>query len=228
MSDLIVRAALVPALPLAEAAALFSKTEGVEIAVKAGRPEKWLPLIKAGERADVMSCGAEFLLDLAEADGLLDPSTRRSVGVRTAALVVPDGNPGAVHGVQDLLRPDVRVGIAVEGCTLGLWDAVASRAGITDRLRPRIAVRALGCGALLGALGRDTVDVAIGWANFDRHPSFSAETVALPEELQVRRSTGVAVLEGSANAELARRFVRWLGSDAASEIYRRWGWQVAE
>ena len=219
--------ALVPALPLADAAARFGAEHGVRIEVKPGRPEKWLPALKAGAPADLMSCGAEFLLDLAEADGLVEPGTRVGVGHRKAALIVPKGNPAGISGLTDFARPGLRMGISVEGCSLGLWDEVASRAGLREQVRSKITRRAGGCGALLGLVSRAEVDAAIGWSNFDQVPNFEVEVVPLPSELMVFRSTGVGVVKGSANRAVAERFVSWLVSASGRDIYRRWGWEVA-
>lgn len=219
--------ALVPALPLADAAERFGAEYGVRIEVKPGRPEKWLPALKAGKPADLMSCGAEFLLDLAEADGLVEPGTRAGVGHRQAALIVPKGNPAGILGLTDFARPGLRLGVSVEGCSLGLWDEVASRGGLREQVRSKITQRAGGCGALLGLVSRGEVDVGIGWSNFDRVPHFAVEIVPLPSEVMVFRSTGVGVVKGSANRAVAERFVSWLVSASGRAIYGRWGWDVA-
>jgi accessory colonization factor AcfC len=227
MSDetpLIARSALVPALPLKDAAALYAEQTGVHIEVKAGRPEKWMPQVREGATVDLLCCGAEFLLDLAEVEGLVAPGSRLSLGLRRAALIVPSGNPGGVDGLASLGRAGVRVGIGVEGCTLGLWDELAGRAGNTAAVLDNIVLRSPGCGALLGAVARGEVDAGIGWENFDCHPSFDVDVVTLPPEHQVWRSTGIGVSTSSDRPDLAHAFVQWLRTDPAREIYRSWGW----
>lgn len=218
--------ALVPSMPLKQAAERFTSETGVEVDVKPGRPEQWMKRVAAGAPADVMCCGAEFLLDIAEAQELVVPGSRRSVGRRLAALVAPAGNPAAISSLADITRPGIRVGIAVEGCTLGLWDEIGGRASLTEEIRARIVARAQGCGQLLGLINHRQVDVAFGWANFHRIPGSRLEVVPLPEDLEVWRSTGVGVVSSSSDPELAGRFVAWLASPAAQEIYRGWGWDV--
>jgi len=225
-TPLIARSALVPALPLTDAAARYGEQTGVAIEVKAGRPERWMPRVREGAAVDLLCCGAEFLLDLAEVEGLLVSGSRRSLGLRRAALIVPVGNPADIGGLTDLARPEVRVGIGVEGCTLGLWDELAGRAAITGAVMQQIVLRSPGCGALLGAVARGEVDVGIGWENFDCHPSFDVEVVALPPEHQVWRSTGIGASSTSSRPDVAQGFVDWLGSDEAHEIYRSWGWII--
>ena len=91
---LIARSALVPALPLKDAAERYAERTGVTVEVKAGRPEKWMPKVREGAPVDLMCCGAEFLLDLAEVEGLVVPGSRRSLGLRKAALIVPTQQGG--------------------------------------------------------------------------------------------------------------------------------------
>ncbi len=225
--SLVIHSALVPALPLAEAAKRYGEITGELVEVKAGRPERWMPKLEAGEPSDLISCGAEFLLDLAQARGLVVPESRMSLGLRRGALVVPTGNPANIRVLADLATPGVRVAIAVEGCTLGLWDEVCGRARLTDAVRPNIVKLAQGCGALLGALSRGEVDVAIGWDSFDRHPRFIVQSIPIPDELAVFRSTGIASLARCEQPERAQAFLAWLHTEPARAIYRRWGWIVS-
>jgi len=217
--------AFVPALPLREAAERYAAGTGVAVDVNAGRPEQWMPKLEAGAPADLICCGAEFLLDVAESKGLLVPGTRRSVGRRRAGIVVPAGNPAGIGGLDDMTAPGVRVGVAVEGCTLGLWDEISGREALTGKIRARITARANGCGALLGRVSRREVDAAFGWANMDRVPEMAVEVVPLPEALQVVRSTGVGQVRGAAAPDAAGRFIEWLTSAEARAIYRKWGWE---
>jgi accessory colonization factor AcfC len=223
---LIIYSAYVPSVPLSDAAKVYGEREGVEIEVRAGRPEKWMPSLRDGTPADMISCGAEYLLDLAEAEGLLRPNGRRSLGRRRAALMVPAGNPAGIRGLEDLARDDVRTGIAVEGCTLGMWDEIAGSAGLANAIRSRITARAKGCGDLIRIVNQNRVDAAVGWASFQNLPSANIEIIDLPERLSVQRSTGIGITANPRNPELAEAFLGWLGTEEARAIYRGWGWLV--
>lgn len=218
--------ALIPGLPLRAAAERFTAETGIEVDVHTGLPETWLGRLRSGEAADLVCCGAELLLDLYEAEGLILGATRRSPGRRSAALVAPKGSSAGIAGLADVVRSGVRVGIAVGGCTLGLWDEVAARAGRTESVRARISARANGCGALLGLLARREVDVAFGWDSFDRVPGFDIEVIRLGPNETVWRSTAVGVARASARPEEAGRLADFLVGPAGREIYRNWGWHV--
>jgi len=225
--ELIVYSAFVPALPLMDAAEIYGAARRIEITIKPGRPEQRMPRLKKGEPADMICCGAEFLLDIAEAEGLLVPDARRSPGKRRAGLIVPAGNPGSISGLDDLARQETRVGIAVEGCTLGLWDEISGRAGLTEKIRPNISARAKGCGALLGVVSRGEVEAGFGWTNMDRVPEMSVEIVPLPGELEIIRPAGVGITATATEPALAGDFISWLTTDPeARSIYGKWGWEI--
>ena len=217
-SELVAYSALVPALPLDDAAKIYLERFGVAVRVERGRPEKWLPELREGTAADLVCCGAEFLLDRADADGVTRSETRRSPGRRRAALAVPRGNPGEVATVEDLARPSIRIGISVEGCTLGLWDEVTARTSFGASVRSNIVERAKGCGALLGLLSHRRVDVALGWWNFDRVPGFEVEVVPLPEPFDIHRAAGIAVAARSSNPDAAARSCRGSSVGQAKDV----------
>ncbi len=225
--QLIISSALVPALPLREAAIIFGSETGTEVTVNPGQLEEWMPRMRTDESADLISYGAEFLLDIAENEGLLVPGARRSVGRRRSGLIVPPGNPGSISGLEDLAQPETRVGISVEGCTLGLWDEISGRAGLTEKIRSNISVKAKGCGALLEVVTRGEVEAGFGWINMDQVPDMTVEIVPLPAELEIIRSTGVGVMATAMEPELAGEFLYWLTTDpVARAIYKKWGWEI--
>jgi len=50
------------------------------------------------------------------------------------------------------------------------------------------------------------------------------DVVELPKDLQVHRSTGIAVITFSKNKELAMKLVEFLVSDSGRRIYQEYGW----
>jgi molybdate transport system substrate-binding protein len=221
-----VYSAWVPALPLKEAAAAFERSRGIRIQVVAGCPESWMPQLRASRQGDLISCGAQFLLDEAEMEGIVAPEGRRELGRRRAAIVVRVGNPLGIRSIEDLARPGVRVGIASGGCTLGMWDEIASRAGLTSEIRRNVVERARGCCALMQGIIKGRTDAILGWANFPQAFPGELETVPLPEPLAVQRTTGIAATTFRTNGGLVEEFLNFLTRGPGREIYRKWGWMV--
>ncbi len=107
---------------------------------------------------------------------------------------------------------------------MGVWDDISSKAGLTDQIRRNITDFADGCGAVMALINQKRVDAVFGWGAFKKLWTKTMEIVELPKELQVSRSTGVAVVKFSRNKELAKKYIDFLVSESGRRIYRKYGW----
>ena len=210
--------------PLQAAVDLFEKTTGVECRLTAGRPEALLKSMALNRKGDVISTGAEYILDEAEDRGLVVRGSRRTLGVRRSAIIVPSGNPAGISSLEDLCREGIRIGIAVDGCLKGVWDDVASKAGLTDRIRANIVEHADACGSLMSLVHMGRVDAVFGWNAFKNLWPETCEAVELPRDLQVYRSTCVGILTCTRDGALSRRFLDFLDTPDVRAIYEEMGW----
>jgi len=213
--------------PIKKCAVEFKAKFGIEFVFTVGKAESLISEIAELSKGDIFTCGAEYILDDAQERGLVFRDTRRSVGFRKSAILVPVGNPRKIKSISDLTREGVKVGISVSGCLSGVWDDVSSKAGLTDHIRRNITDFAGGCGAVMALINQRKVDAIFGWDAFKRLWMKTMEVVELPKELQVYRSTGVAVLKFSKNKELADKFIDFLVSESGKKIYREYGWYHA-
>jgi len=171
-----------------------------------------------------LTCGAEFIFDEAQVKGLIFGETRRSVGYRRSAILVPKGNPKGIESIFDLANKGMRVGISIGGCLLGVWDEVSSKAGLTDKIRKNITDFADGCGAVAALINQKKVDAIFGWNAFQKLWPATIEVVDLPRELQVFRSTGIAVIQFSKQKKTATQFIEYTTSEKGKKIYKSYGW----
>jgi len=210
--------------PLRDAIALFEKAFNVKCDLKVGKPEELLKEIAKSKEGDVFSSGAEYILDDVEDQGLMVKGSRKSLGYRRSVIIVPVGNPARIASIEDLCRKGVRIGIAVEGCLKGVWDDIASKAGLTDQIRKNITLHADACGSLMSLIHSDKVDAIFGWNAFQGVWPDTCEVVEFPPSLQVFRSTVAGMISYSKNKELARKFIKFLTSNKVREIYASYGW----
>lgn len=218
-----------PAIPLREAANSFEKIHGVKFEIVAGPVEEWLTRVQRGE-GDLVSVGAEYMMDdLQEEFGLIIPETRITVGYRRSVIIVRKGNPKGIKGIEDLVeRDDIKLLVCRGACQRGIWDDVASKIMATDRIRGKIVEYGSGC---LDTYRRwlkseGLIDAAIVWNVYGVVWPSDCDVIELPRDLQVYRSTNVAVLKATKNEQLARKFIEFLKTDAGKEAYRKWGWIV--
>ena len=210
--------------PLRDGIAIFEKESKVKCDLRIGKPEDLLKEIAKFKKGDVFSSGAEYILDDAEDRGLIIKGSRKSLGYRRSVLIVPVGNPAKITSLKDLCSKNVRVGIAVEGCLKGLWDDVASKAGLTDQIRRNITHHADACGSLMSLIHSDKVDAIFGWNAFQGVWPDTCEIIELPKNFQVFRSTVAGVISYSGNVKLSEKFIDFLSSFAIRKIYAAYGW----
>ena len=222
--DLIVFSAGAVAPPLQKAVEIFEKTHGDKCGMRINKPGVLFDEISRGDRADIICTGAEYMLDEGTEAGLVDGDSRRSLGLRRSAIIVPLGNPGRIHTIEDLCREGVRIGIATEGCLKGVWDEVASRAGLTDAIRKNIVYRADSCGSVMALVNTQKAEGIFGWSAFAKLWPQTSEAVELRDEHQIFRSTVISVVRSSKNKERAQTLIEFLASPEVDEIYTSLGW----
>lgn len=210
--------------PLLEAVKRFEEEHGARCDTIAGKPEAHLNAIASSREGDAITCGAEYLLDEAEDQGLVVRGSRKSLGLRRSAIIVPAGNPANIQTIEDLAREGIRIGIATHGCLKGVWDDVASKAGMADSIRANITDHADACGSLMALVNTNKVDAIIGWSAFKDIWPYTSEAIEIPRDLQVFRSTPVALLSCSRYPEIVRSLIDFLAGPKCDEIYTRFGW----
>ncbi len=222
--DLRVFSAGAVAPPLLDAAELFEKEFQIKFEVRAGKPGELLDEIERSKSGDVFSSGAEYILDEAEDRGLIIKGSRKSLGYRRSVILVPVGNPAKITSLKDLCRKNVKIGIAIDGCLKGVWDDIASKAGLTDQMRLNITHHADACGSLMGLIHSGKVDAIIGWNAFQGVWPDTCEVIELPEPLQVFRSTVAGIVSYTRDKELSKKFIDYLTSAPIRKIYEGYGW----
>ncbi|MBS7612983.1 substrate-binding domain-containing protein [Candidatus Bathyarchaeota archaeon] len=218
-----------PAIPLRGAANVFEEKYGVKFEIVAGPVEQWLSNVLAGD-GDVVCVGAEYMMDdLQEEHGLIMPDTRTTVGYRRSVIIVRKGNPKGIRGVEDLAeRDDIKILICRGACQRGLWDDVASKAMLTDRIRKKIVEYGTGCLDTYQRWRRSVgrIDAAIAWNVYGNVWPNDCDVVELPKDLQVYRSTNVAVLKSTRDEKLTRAFIDFLKTEESKNIYEKFGWII--
>lgn len=119
---------------------------------------------------------------------------------------------------------NIRIGIAIDGCLKGVWDDTATKAGLTDRIRQNITHYADACGSVMSLIHERKVDAIFGWNAFQHIWPDTCEVIELPPDLQVFRSTPVAMVSYTRDMELSQRFIGFLTSNESRRIYSDYGW----
>jgi len=212
------------ATPIKKCAEEFKARFGTDFMFTVNKAEILIEEISKTREGDLLTCGSEFILDHAQLKGLVRKETRRSLGSRISAILVQKGNPKKIKSLSDLTKEAMRVGVSVSGCLTGVWDDLATKAGLAEQIRKNTAAYADGCGELMSFINKKKVDAILGWDAFKNLNMKTMDVIELPKTLQVHRSTAIGVVAFSKNKELAKKFIDFLVSEKGKKIYDRYGW----
>lgn len=187
--------------------------------------------IREGAPADIFISASPDWMDALEASGDLRPGTRRDIlGNRLVLIAHGDADPVTIDADLDLpaLLGGGRLSMALVDAVpagiygraalthLGLWDAVAPLVAQSDNVRAALAFVArneapLGIVYATDAAAQDAVSV-IGTFPADSHPPI----------------TYPAALTAQSDAAQAQAFLDHLSSDAARQVWARFGFTLPE
>jgi accessory colonization factor AcfC len=204
----------------------FAKARGVRVSVDGGPEERWVARAEAD--GDVVFSSAEYVLsDLQRRHpGLVDPSTRRSLWVRPAAILVRRGNPKGIGGLSDLARPGVKL-LDLNGAgQVGLWEDLAGRMGLVPDLQRNVAASVTNTAEAIATWrNQPELDAWITFATWHDRLKDESDLVELPAAERLYRGTPVAVTRRSAQRDLALSFVAYLAGEECHAVFRQAGWR---
>ncbi|MFN7085945.1 MAG: molybdate ABC transporter substrate-binding protein [Burkholderiales bacterium] len=209
-------------------AAGFERSSGHALAIEWSTTAQTLERIGNGETADVVIATDTGVDELARRDRIVAgsraglASTLVGIGVRAAAAK-PD--IGSVQAFTHALLDAKSIAYTTLGQSGLHFEQVIERLGIAAQLKPKFKVIA---GGLVGEIvvggeaeiGVQMVSEILAVEGFELVGPF-------PPELQQATAFAAAVLDGSRQADAARKFVRFLTTPAATRKMKAHGFEAA-
>jgi molybdenum ABC transporter molybdate-binding protein len=217
--------------PTEEIVAAFQQECGVQVQVQYGPSNTLLGQIEAGGMGDVFLSPEEMYADLARKKGLAQEVI--PVAVQRPAIAVRKGNPRRIGGMDDLLRPDVRVGLAnPEQAAIGrLTKEILGRTGRWKGLNHEVTKRGVfkpTVTDLANDLKLGTIDASILWDAMVRQDS-DLEVVQCKELQPGAARIEICVLTSAKAPAAALRFARYLAArDRGLSVFASTGYEVVE
>jgi len=213
---------------LGEIAANYEKGGGDHVVLNLGASSALARQIQEGAPADLFLSADEEKMNGLEKRKLLLPGTRKSVLSNTLVIVVPDDSRLKITGARDLAGPGIRAIALAEPQSvpagiyakeylkkLGVWSKVIDRVVPTENVR-----------AALAAVESGNVDAGIVYKTDAGISKKVKVTYEVPRAEGPVISYPFAVVAGSARPEAARRFLEYLQSPAALEVFRKYGFLI--
>ena len=149
---------------------------------------------------------------------------RARIAIFLPVIVVPRGNPKGVHGLADLARGDLRVGLGnAEACQVGrVSKQMLEQAKIAipkEKVQESLTVNELGVWVKMKA-----VDAAIVWDAIATNIAADVQAIDLPPEQRIASDVVLARLQTSPHPEAAQRFLDFVQSPAGRQILAREGY----
>lgn len=215
---------------LKEIGTAYEKDTGVKVAFNFGASSLLARQIEEGAPADLFFSADEAKMDGLENKGLVLPHTRKSKLSNALVIVVAADSKLAVESAGDLAKPVVtRVALAEPKTVpagiyartylerVHLWDAVAPKVVPTDNVRGALA-----------AVESGNVEAGMVYKTDAAMSKKVRVAYEVPAKDTPKISYPLAVLRESKQADAARAFLKYLDSDVAARVFKRFGFVVVE
>lgn len=210
---------------LQEIATNYQRESGDRVLLNLGASSGLARQIQEGAPADLFFSADEAKMNILEKRGLVLRGTRRSLLSNTLVVVVPADSGLRIGSAQDLASPRIRALALAEPQSVpaGIYakEYLRSRqlwGKVSDRVVPTENVR-----GALAAVESGNVDAGIVYKTDARISKKVKIAFEVPRAEGPKISYPVAVVAGSGQEEAARKLLAYLGSPAALDVFRRYG-----
>lgn len=178
--------------------------------------------IVEGAPADVFASANESTMEAIVAAGEAS-GTPRVFSENLLTIAVPDGNPGAVAGLEDFAEADLLLGLCAEGVPCGDFARdVLAGAGVVpalDTAEPDVR-------ALLTKIGAGELDAGIVYATDVIAAGDSVEGIVIPDEYNMVAGYPIVTLTDAPNPTGAAAFVSFVLGASGRSILQAHGFLV--
>jgi molybdate transport system substrate-binding protein len=209
--------------PMEQLCSQFSAKTGIEIATTVSGSEDFLPLVKAGQKGDILVTHDPYLDYVADANALAD---HVAVGFVAPVLAVAKGNPKGLTRIEDLARPGLKVALTdPQYSTCGeMVLALLEKKGIKDAVMKNVENRLTKGHSNIGTfLKTQAVDAGIMWNGVAHTFRDSVGIVPTPYEYDSEIRVHIIGLSYSKQPKLLEQFIEFARS-RGPEIFAQHGY----
>jgi molybdate transport system substrate-binding protein len=195
--------------PMEQLCSEFTTQTGIQVAITIAGSEDFLPLVKAGQKGDVLVTHDPYLDYVADANALAD---HVQVGFVAPVLVVQKGNPQNIKSIEDLAQPGLKVALTdPQYSTCGeMVFAFLEKKGIKDAVMKNVENRLTKGHSNIGTfLKTQVIDAGIMWNGVAHTFKDSLDVVKTPYEYDVETRVHIMTLSYSKQPELLKQFIEF-------------------
>jgi molybdate transport system substrate-binding protein len=215
---------------LKEVAAAYKKESGDKIVFNFAASSTLARQIEAGGPADIFFSADEAQMDRLEKKGLIDPATRKSRLGNSLVVVVPSDSTLQIKSASDLTNASVKqialadpkavpAGVYAKGWLTRqqLWPALEPKIVPTENVR-----------AALAAVASGNVELGVVYKTDAAISKNIKIAYAVPRADSPGISYPMALVKDSKQPAAAGKFLSYLSSEEAGQVFTRFGFLLRE
>ncbi|MGA9778590.1 MAG: molybdate ABC transporter substrate-binding protein [Limisphaerales bacterium] len=215
---------------LRQIAAVYEKASGDKIVFNFAASSTLARQIEEGAPADIFFSADEAQMDRLAKKGLIDPATRKSILGNSLVVVIPKDSLRQIKSAGDLANAGIKqialadpkavpAGVYAKAWLgkLHLWPAVEPKVVPTENVRAALAAVASGnvdAGVVYKTDAAISKKVKIAY----EVPSADGPDIRYP----------MALVKGSPQPKAAKKFLDYLASEEAGQVFTRYGFLLRE
>lgn len=205
---------------------LFEKKYHTAIHYNFAGSNTLLSQIQIVKKGDVYIPAADYYMEIASNKKLVEiPVT---IAFHIPVIAVPKGNPKNITSLEDLAGNDIRIGLGdPKAAAIGKTSAeIFKKNNLEPRVYKNVITRTATVNELVVYLGLNQVDAAIIWEDNALAAAGEVDVVPIPRNQNRVETIPAAVLTLSKQKKHARRFIDFLCSPKAKEIFKKYGFKA--
>jgi molybdate transport system substrate-binding protein len=208
--------------PADELVEVFGRKYGVKFALDYAGSEVLLSKIKLVRRGDLYMPGDKHYVEQAAREDMV--LSRRSVCYWVPTILVQKGNPKKIFGLEDLLKPGIKLGLGdPDACAIGRTSKeILAKNNITFKdIEGNLVFQSLTVNELGLQIQAKALDAVIVWDAMARYYSKYGDAIPIALEKNVISTVDIGVLKFTKHKELAEKFVDFVTSEAGQRIFKK-------
>lgn len=208
--------------PAVELAETFSREHNVKIIIDYAGSEVLISKIKLTQRGDLYMPGDKHYVQQAAREGMIHSS--RKVCYFVPTILVQKGNPKEIHGLEDLLKTGVKLGLGdARACAIGRkCKKIFAKNNIEwAEVEKNLKFQSLTVNELGMQVQAKALDAVIVWDAIAKYYSEHGEEVPIPLEQNVISTVDIGVLAFTQNRPMAEKFVDFAASPQGQAIFKK-------
>jgi molybdate transport system substrate-binding protein len=208
--------------PLAEA---FTKETGVEVEYSYLCSAMLLTNLQLTRQGDVFVPGSKHYFNIAREKKLVDEDHMVIGGYMVPCIMVQKGNPKNIRGLDDLLKPGMRLGVGdFEALAVGrLTKVMLEREGIFDPFMANVEVIGGSATKMCLPVCMNSIDAVINWAGTAQTFDHCTDIVLIEPEKVLYSTFPVALTKYAKSSDKAMKYFNFVQSPRGKAIFEKYG-----